>query len=144
MDIACGRFAGGTIASLPRSLTDILLGGRLKIWRENGKLPIYTRECFDEIRYPVRTHPEISIQGGYGLMGLPRDPKTSYLLIGDRSPMGENNDYWYPGMQEYMRQMGYNARLLMERPAKHPESQAWSGSLYFPPNGLWVYKISRE
>ena len=37
---------------------------------------------------------------------------------------------------------GYRAELLMLREPKYPIDLAYIQSLYYPPNGLWVYKLT--
>ena len=105
-------------------------------WKQNGSLPVYARECERELRYELRQHPEIPIAT------LPLDLKPPYLLIGTHNWIGDGR--WYGGFPEYLEKSGYRASVVREVPAWHPESRWHSQSLYFPPNGLWIYKVTAQ
>ncbi len=105
-------------------------------WKQNGSLPVYARECERELRYELRQHPEISVAT------LPMEMKPPYLLIGTHNWIGDGR--WYGGFPEYLEKSGYRATVVKEVPAWHPESRWHSQSLYFPPNGLWIYKVTAQ
>lgn len=105
-------------------------------WKQNGSLPVYARECERELRYELRQHPEIQIAT------LPLESKPPYLLIGTHNWIGDGR--WYGGFPEYLQRSGYRADLVKEAPAWHPEIRWHSQSLYFPPNGLWIYKVTGQ
>ncbi len=105
-------------------------------WKQNGSLPVYARECERELRYELRQHPEIQIAT------LPLESKPPYLLIGTHNWIGDGR--WYGGFPEYLQGSGYRADLVKEAPAWHPEVRWHSQSLYFPPNGLWIYKVTGQ
>jgi hypothetical protein len=105
-------------------------------WKQNGSLPIYARECERELRYELRQHPEMSIST------LPSEMKPPYLLIGTHNWISDNR--WYGTFPEYLKKSGYHASLVKEAPSWHLDSRWHSQSLYFPPNGLWVYKVTAD
>ena len=105
-------------------------------WKQNGSLPVYARECERELRYELRQHPEIQIAT------LPQELKPPYLLIGTHNWIGDNR--WYGSFPEYLRKSGYQASLVKEAPSWHLDSRWHSQSLYFPPNGLWIYKVTTQ
>lgn len=107
-------------------------------WRQSGELPYYAQFCEREIRYAARENREIPIEP-FILNNLPKAP---YLLVSTRWPLGDN--VWFPGVLANLRKTGYTAALIVERPPKHPESWTYSTSLYFPPSGLWIYKVTSQ
>jgi hypothetical protein len=106
------------------------------VWEQNGRLPVFARECERELRYELRQHPEISIAS------LPEKSQPPYLLIATHNWVGDNR--WYGGFPEYLQRSGYQANLVKQGPAWHLDSLWHSQSLYFPPNGLWVYKVTTQ
>ena len=102
--------------------------------KENGSLPIYAWGSERELRYELRGHPEIQIQT------LPQESTPPYLLICTHNWVGD--DYWFRGYAEFLRRTGFKARLVKENPSWNRDSLGHSGSLYFPPNGLWIYKVT--
>jgi len=105
-------------------------------WRENGRLPVYARECERELRYELREHPEIPIDG------LPAQAKPPYLLIATHNWIGDNR--WYAGFPEYLQKSGYKADVVKGIPGWHRDAEWHSQCLYFPPNGLWIYKVTAQ
>jgi hypothetical protein len=108
----------------------------VSVWKQNGSLPVYARECERELRYELRGHPEISIAS------LPVDSKPPYMIVATHNWIGDNR--WYKGFPEYLQKAGYEADLVKEGPAWHLDSRWHSQSLYFPPNGFWVYKVTAQ
>ena len=100
-------------------------------WAEAGKLNVYCWYCYDAISYVVRDYPELSV--------VKQLPKAPFLLIANRTSIQNQ-----PRLNEDLIKFGYTATLVDERPAKHPESLHYSGSLYFPPSGLWVYVVTND
>src|SRR5262249_49842219 len=108
----------------------------ISAWKLSGRLPVYVRECERELRYELRDHPEIQIAT------LPADVKPPYLLIGTHNWIGVVRCFCcFP---EYLQKTNHHAYLIKEAPAWHPEVRWHSQSLYFPPNGLWVYKVTSQ
>ncbi len=107
-------------------------------WKENGSLPVFAWGSERELRYELREHPEISIDT------VPMHSKSTqappYLLICTHNWIGD--DHWFKGYPEYLQGLGYKATLLKQGPLWNLESVGVSGSLYFPPNGLWIYKVT--
>ena len=102
-------------------------------WTQTGKLPVYARECEREIRYELRAHPEIQVNT------LPKISTPPYLLITTHHWIGDNT--WFSGFPEYLESAGYKATIVKQAPGLHLDSR--SQSLYFPANGLWIYKITQ-
>jgi hypothetical protein len=113
-------------AYTPRELVDS--------WNSNGNLPVYAWGSERELRYELRDHPEIQIQS------LPQESTPPYLLICTHNWVGD--DYWFRGYAEFLRRTGFQATLVKQNPAWNRDSLWHSGSLYFPPNGLWIYKVT--
>jgi hypothetical protein len=105
-------------------------------WQENGRLPVYARECERELRYELRQHPEIQVAS------LPEDSKPPYLLVGTHNWIGDGR--WYGDFPKYLKKSGYRADLIKEAPSWHLDARWHSQSLYFPPNGFWVYKVTAQ
>jgi hypothetical protein len=103
-------------------------------WKENGSLPVYARECERELRYELRQHPEIHVDS------LPQVVKAPYLVVATHNWIGDNS--WYSGYPELLRREGYKATILKQAQARHLDSPPQS--LYFPPNGLWIYKVTAQ
>jgi hypothetical protein len=106
----------------------------LSAWNENGRQLVYARECEREVRYELRDHPEVRVEA------LPRNSKAPYLLIATHNWIGDNS--WFSGFPDYLRRSGYKATLVRQTPARHMDSPAQS--LYFPPNGLWIYEVTAQ
>jgi hypothetical protein len=129
--------------NLPRFYSDRLMvyepDDIVNVWRANGRLPFYVHQGTLELYYATRGYPEIQY-GSIPYHTVP-DPKTPYFLISTRS--GIDDQGWLPGFHDALRGTGQTSTLLLERPAKHPESgPTYFGSLYFPPSGLWIYKVT--
>jgi hypothetical protein len=108
----------------------------VRTWEENGRLPYYAQGGSERaIRYIVRGRPEILVQP------FKEWPEAPYLLV---SPHWRIEDAaWHPGLSEKLRELGYSTTLVTAKPAKHTASWDYPTCLYFPPNGLWVYKVTR-
>jgi len=107
----------------------------VRAWQDNGKLPIYARECERELQYKLREHPEIPVES------LPPFSTTSYLLVSTHWPPLDNNKMFL-GFADNLRKSGYRATLVTQKAPTNLDSLKYSTSLYFPPNGLWIYKVT--
>jgi hypothetical protein len=106
-------------------------------WRQNGEIQVYMRGGNErEIEYTLRQHPEIPLRS------LPLLSKAPYLLITTHYQI--DDPIWFAGYRDYLAKSHYQAALLAERPPAHPESEQYSTCLYFPPNGLWIYKVTSQ
>ena len=105
-------------------------------WRENGQLPVYGRMSERELWYELRDHPEVHVEG------LSYSAKPPYLLVTRHNWIGD--DRWLGGFPESLRQAGYRVTVLKQASGFHIDNRLLSGSLYFPPNGFWIYKITAE
>jgi hypothetical protein len=103
-------------------------------WKENGELPVYARECERELRYVLRQHPEIRVSS------LSQNVAAPYLLISTHNWIGDSS--WYSGYPELLQKLGYKATILRQAQAKYLDSPPQS--IYFPPNGLWIYKVTPQ
>jgi hypothetical protein len=106
------------------------------VWRESGKLPIYVGGGgADAIRYAFRRYPEARIEP------VPFSvPPAPYLYLSLHWPLEQ--DRWDVNHSAKLREKNYQATLLLERPAKYMASWEYPTSLYFPPNGLWIYRVT--
>lgn len=142
-------WAGGVVyailwsANLPRFYADRLASyidtEVFDVWQNNGRLPVFVMHGDRELHYALRHHPEIPYVGA-GWRRQP-DPSQSFLLMDNRAAL--DDPYWDQDAMDRYRQTGHDVVPILIRPAKHPES--WKGgfaSLYFPPSGLWIYKIT--
>jgi hypothetical protein len=84
----------------------------------------------------MRQHPEVPLRS---LALLSQAP---YLLITTHYEI--DDPVWFGGYREHLRQAHYQATLIAYRAPAHPDSEQYSTSLYFPPNGLWVYKVTAQ
>jgi hypothetical protein len=109
----------------------------VSIWRQNQGIQVYMRGGNErEIEYTLRLHPEIPLRS------LPLLSKAPYLLITTHYQI--DDPVWFAGYREYLAKSHYQVALLAEKPPAHPESEQYSTCLYFPPNGLWVYKVTAQ
>jgi hypothetical protein len=103
-------------------------------WRDNPGLPIYAQFSEREFWYELRDHPEIHVRG------LTYSAKPPYLLVTTHNWVGDGR--WFAGYPEYLRQAGYRLIVLKQAEGFHIDNRLPSQSLYFPPNGFWIYKIT--
>jgi hypothetical protein len=109
----------------------------LQVWRAEGRpSTIYSRGSERELAYTLRRHPEIQVQS------LDMDQKPPYLLVATHwAPL--ETDSMFAGYAEHLRQAGYRATLVMEKPPVYVENlENYRTCLYFPPNALWIYKVT--
>jgi hypothetical protein len=99
---------------------------------QNGGIGILPWYCDHALRYSVRDRPNVPL--------LKEMPKAPFLLVSTRRPL-ENTGWWQP-VYGYIQESGYKVTLVDQKRPAHPESLKYSGSLYFPPNGLWVYLVT--
>jgi hypothetical protein len=100
-------------------------------------LPIYVAGGgVNTVRYVLRGHPEISVQDVIAQL-----PEAPYLYVSLHWPI--EKDQWDVHHFERLTKEGYSAALLAERPVKYMASWERPTCLYFPPNGFWVYQITR-
>lgn len=108
-----------------------------RVWQQNHRIPVYMRGGNErELEYTLRRHPEI------GIRSAALESKPPYLLITTHYQIG--NPIWFPGFPAYLAKSHYRAALVAVRPPAHPESEEHRTCLYFPPNGLWIYKVTTE
>ncbi|HEY6346035.1 MAG TPA: hypothetical protein VIY49_31490 [Bryobacteraceae bacterium] len=109
----------------------------LQVWRAEGRpSAIYSRGSERELGYMLRRHPEIHIHS------LDKDQKPPYLLVSAHWPPLETNSM-FAGYAEYLRQAGYRATLVMEKPPVYFQNlEEYRTSLYYPANDLWIYKVT--
>lgn len=109
----------------------------LQVWRAEGQpSTIYSRGSERELQYLLLSHPEIRIRS------LDKEHKPPYLMISTHWPPLETNSM-FAGYAEYLRQAGYRATLVMEKPPVYFQNlENYRTCLYYPANGLWVYKVT--
>jgi len=113
----------------------------LSVWEESGKLKIYTLGgAKDSIRYRMGMRLPVEIQNLP--FPFPNDPP--FLIVSTHSAI--EDDFWRrrPGLREEIKRSGYTTTLVVERIPKYPVRPEYIQSLYWPPNGLWIYKISTD
>lgn len=110
----------------------------VRAWQLNERSPICTTGgSVDSIRYWLRDYPEITINNTCA-SNLPPAP---FLVV---SPYWDlQHDQWHTQLLEKLAISGNAVSLLIERPAKYMASWEHPTTLYFPPNGLWVYKVTK-
>ena len=108
----------------------------VQVWEREGKLPFYAQGgCELALQYMLRSHPEIPV------LPFKMHPPTPYLMISMHWPAERTN--WYGDFAARLKRDGYQSQELLTRPAKYLDSWEHPICLYFPPNGLWIYKITR-
>ena len=98
---------------------------------QNGGIGILPWYCDQAVRYWIRD-PNVPV--------LKQTPKAPFLLVSTRRPL-QDTGWWQP-LYGYLQESGYKVTLIDQKLPAHPESLKYSGSLYFPPNGLWVYLVT--
>lgn len=106
-----------------------------QVWRQNGELKVFARAADRELKYLMRQHREIEIRD------LQPFPKPPYLLVAPHWPPLENKTFYF-GYAEHLNREGFKATLVMANPPVHLDSFQYRTSLYYPPNCVWVYKIT--
>jgi hypothetical protein len=140
--VAAGILAAGYLSlwtvNLPKFYADRLVqydeAQIVSDWMQSGRVDVYPWYCEQILGYVMRDHPEVHV--------LNSPPKAPFLLVSTRRPL--QDDSWWGPVVQYLRKSGYKATLIDQRVAAHPESLVYSGSLYFPPSGLWVYRITED
>lgn len=109
----------------------------VRAWRDGGKLTIWTNELsWGEVRYIFRNESDARFASP---ITVP-DPKAAYLLVSTHGPVGD--DYWLPGLGEYYRETNQRVHAVYVRNAAIPRNPEYRiGSLYYPPSGMWMYKV---
>lgn len=102
-------------------------------WIQGGRLGVVAWNCGETVRYFLRDHPEVQF--------LDKPSGEPFLLISKSRPLNDDGS-WRP-IKDYLETEGYEATLIDQRPPAHPESLQYSGSLYFPPVGLCVYRVAK-
>lgn len=67
---------------------------------------------------------------------------TPFLLVSTHWPIQDS--LWRPSLSDDLRSLGYKVTLLMEKDAKYPVNPDYISSIYWPPNGLWLYLVDKE
>jgi len=107
-------------------------------WKQNGKLTFYADGgCVGSTRYMLRSYPNIKIEHFSGAL-----PESPFFLISTHWPI--ENSLWIPGLKGNLKKSGYHTELIIERKAAYPVHPDYVQSLYFPANGLWLYKIVQK
>jgi hypothetical protein len=109
----------------------------VQVWRAEGQpSTIYSRGSERELEYMLRRHPEIQVHS------LGKEQKPPYLLaVAHWDPLETSS--MFAGYAEYLRQEGYRATLVMEKPpVLFQNLENYRTCLYYPPNGLWIYKVT--
>ncbi|MEJ2704471.1 MAG: hypothetical protein P8Z79_18710 [Sedimentisphaerales bacterium] len=113
----------------------------VSVWEEHGKCGFYgDGGCGDTIRYVLRDYPDIQVQN----LDYERNifPEPPFFLISPHWPMEDS--LWLPHLKARFEELGYHAKLIMLRDAAYHAHPEYRQCLYSPPNGLWLYKITKE
>jgi hypothetical protein len=110
-------------------------------WEENGRLTFYgDGGCGKAIKYLLREHPDIEVQDlDYESDILPESP---FFVISPHWPM--EGSLWLSDLEERIERTGCQTELIMIRNAAYPGQPDYRQCLYYPANGLWLYKITEE
>ena len=113
----------------------------VNVWKENGKLDFYADGGGrDTIRYLLREYPDIKIEH----IDFDNDtlPEAPFFFI---SPHWSIDDsLWLPHLRETFEKSGYLSEKIIIREATYPVHPDYRQSLYYPANGLWLYKITNK
>ena len=117
-------------------------------WEQNGKPTFYEDgSCGISTRYMLRSYPNIKIENLYSYIkmeNLPSAlPESPFFLISTHWTI-ENPLFWIPDLKENLKKTGYHTKLIIVREATYPVHPDYVQSLYFPANGLWLYKITKD
>ena len=105
------------------------------IWNRNGKLPFLTEPMsLEAIRYALRNHPQVNVDE------FSENTRTPFLWISGH--WSARDSLWSGDLEQRLAELGHKLELLVERQAAYPAHQDYVQSLYFPPNGLWIYKVT--
>jgi len=111
----------------------------LTAWEQSGKPKVYTLSgCKDSIKYRMRQHSQVEVQN----LPFPLPNDQVFLIVSIHGAIEDGHGLWRPRLQEEIKRSGYITTLIMKRIPKYPWKPDYRQSLYFPPNGLWVYKMS--
>jgi hypothetical protein len=114
----------------------------MSIWAQNGRVEIFPWYCGEPLQYLVRDHPEVLILNQRDAQLFKTPPKAPFLLVSTRAPLDAAR-FWRP-VNDYLRKSGYIATLIDQKLPAHPESLEYGTSLYYPPDGLWVYRVTES
>ena len=110
-------------------------------WEENGKLSFYgDGGCRDTIKYVLRKYPDINVES----LDFEHDtlPEPPYFVISPHWPMEDS--LWLPHLKERIEKLGCGIELIIARDALYPGHPEYRQCLYYPANGLWLYKVTKE
>jgi len=108
-----------------------------EVWEQRGKPMIYALGgCQHAVRYRAGRRSGMTIEA------LPESPpeETSFLLVSTIWPV--EGSLWRPALQEEMQSLGYEVTAIRARNPRHPVHPDYIQSLYYPPNGLWIYCVT--
>jgi hypothetical protein len=139
--VAATAYLGAWAFNLPRFYNERVSAyddeDLAQVWRQNGELKVFTRAADRELKYMMRHHPEIEISD------LEPFPKPPYLLMATHWEPLENKTFYY-GFVDHLKQEGAEATLVMKSPLVHLDSLQYRTSIYYPPNCVWVYKVTAQ
>jgi hypothetical protein len=122
---------------LPYTKQDIL-----NAWEQNGKLTFYgDGGCHVNIRYLMRLYPDVKIKDFAFKNGKTSGPPPLFY-ISAHWPIDKS--LWMPGLRDDLEKSGYQIELIIAREATYPVHPDYRQCLYFPANGLWLYKITKK
>jgi hypothetical protein len=110
-------------------------------WQKNDKIEFYADGgSRDTIRYLLREYPDIKIEH----IDFDNDilPEAPFFFISPHWPIGAS--LWLPNLTETIEKSGYQVEEIIVRKAAYPVHPDYRQSLYYPANGLWLYKITSK
>ena len=108
----------------------------VEMWDRNGRLPWYVTGGSEEaILYATRAHPEMQVKPYTYVM-----PPAPFLLVSLEWDI--EHEMWDKQFIAKLAKAGYRATLLKAKPGAGLASWEYPTCLYFPPNGLWVYRVT--
>lgn len=113
----------------------------LRDWATSGHLSVFPWYCDQTVEYLIRDRLDVRILNQPDVLRLKTPPKAPFMLVSTYNALEKDSHTWKP-VYEYLQKAGYTATLIDQKQPAHPESVEYSGSIYYPPNGLWVYRVT--
>jgi hypothetical protein len=113
----------------------------MTVWEQHEKPKVYAMGGSKNfLRYLLGAHSSIELEDLPYPLSVMEDPP--FLFVSTHWPIEKSLQR--PKLVEEIKNSGYRANLIMMRVPKYPVNPDCIQSLYFPPNGLWVYKITKD
>jgi hypothetical protein len=106
-------------------------------WEQNGRLKIYADgNCQHELRYRMGRDSAVTIEP----LSLPLPDEREFLLVSTIWPLEDS--LFCPTLRDTIHRLGYDVTPIKVRASKYRADPDYIQSLYYPPNGLWIYRVA--